>query len=332
MSSYRFRLASLSDKPALVEFMNTHWGSKHPLVNLEDYFSYYYQDGDCARTKLNFALCLKEDDSIAALCGFIPSCVGGEDVWISIWCADKKAKGAGLELMNQMPKLTGARILSCNNIRPNTIPFYEFLGYTGARMQHWYRLGDKKEFFVARPASVLRLPVAGDGYLKEFTCAQEMEEAFCPPELAKPYKDNWYLARRYFNYPRQSYQVFGGYLDGVCRLLFCLRRVVVDGTVVLRLCDVVGQSALLPQFGDAFDRLIAQENAEYMDCYCWGVADESLTGAGFVQRFAEDETLIPHYLSPPLYENVDFYLFTNDPAGFVMFRADGDQDRPNINC
>lgn len=332
MSDFSFRLATLADKPALLEFMNTHWGSRHPLVNLPDYFTYYYQDGCEARDCLNFALCLNADDSIAALCGFIPSCADHSQVWVSIWCADKKAKGSGLELMSKMPQLTGAKLLSCNNIRPNTIPFYEFLGYTGARMGHWYRLGQHETFRVASPADVHRLPVSGDGYLKRFADADAMEAAFCPPERAKPYKDGWYLRRRYFDYPRQEYLVYGGFLDGVCRLLFCLRRVVVEGTVVLRLCDVVGPAALLPQFGAALDRLVEEYDAEYLDLYCWGLADESLTGAGFTERKENDETVIPHYLDPPLYKNVDFYLFTSDPAGFVMFRADGDQDRPNIPC
>lgn len=331
MSVYRFRLAALCDKPAIVAFMNTHWGSKHPLVNLPDYFTYYYQDGDETRNRLNFALCLGEDDAICALCGFIKSCENGEHIWISIWCADKKAKGAGLELMSKMPQLTGAKLLSCNNIRPNTIPFYEFLGYTGARMRHWYRLGEQREYKVASPRCTDRLAVFGDGYLARFETAGQMEAAFCPPEFAKPYKDHWYLSRRYFAYPRQSYLVYGGYLDGICRLLFCLRRVEVAGRTVLRLCDVVGRTALLPQFGAALDALIADENAEYLDCYCYGAADESMTGAGFTERTQDDETIIPHYLTPPLYENVEFYLFTSDPAGFVMFRADGDQDRPNIS-
>ncbi|MEG1932327.1 MAG: hypothetical protein RR075_04375, partial [Pygmaiobacter sp.] len=164
MSLYSFRLARLSDKDAMLQFMNTHWGSRHPLMNLPDYFTYYYQNGDPSCTALNFALCLNETGDIAALCGFIPSCADGSDIWVSIWCANKKEKGSGLELMDKLPKLTGAKLLSCNNIRSNTIPFYEFLGYTGARMRHWYRLALREQFAVAVPKSRERQPIAGDGY------------------------------------------------------------------------------------------------------------------------------------------------------------------------
>ena len=91
MSGYRFRRAAAADRGAIIEFMNLHWGSRHPLVNLPDYFTYYYQNGDPDSELLNFALCL-EDERIAALCGFIPSSRDGREIWVSIWCADKKAQ------------------------------------------------------------------------------------------------------------------------------------------------------------------------------------------------------------------------------------------------
>ena len=30
------------------------------------------------------------------------------------------------------------------------------------------------------------------------------------------------------------------------------------------------------------------------------------------------------------YENTEYCYFTSDPDGFMLFKADGDQDRPNI--
>ncbi|MBC5582052.1 hypothetical protein H8S23_11095 [Anaerofilum sp. BX8] len=331
MSGYRFRRAAAADRGAIIEFMNLHWGSRHPLVNLPDYFTYYYQNGDPDSELLNFALCL-EDERIAALCGFIPSSRDGREIWVSIWCADKKAKGSGLELMSQLPALTGAERMSCNNIRPNTIPFYEFLGYTGARMGHFYRLSPRREYLVAQVADRTILPVSGSGFLKRFETFEELKENFVPPQNAHPFKDLWYLERRYFHYPRQSYLVYGGFLDSSCPLLFCLRKVSVKGTYVLRLVDIVGELALLPCFGNALNALLAESAAEYMDCYCWGISAQTMAAAGLCERTENSANIIPHYLVPPLIQNVEYYLFTSDPQGFVMFRADGDQDRPNIEC
>lgn len=331
MSDYTFRLAAPADKEDIVAFMNTHWGSRHPLINLPDYFCYYYQNGQSNPATVNFVLCLQQGQ-IAAVCGFIPTSENGQDIWISIWCADKKAKGSGLELMAQMLPLTGAKRMSCNNIRPNTIPFYEFLGYTGARMGHFYRLAPRPVYHVAQIKNATILPVSGNGSLRWFATFDELAAAFTPPATAKPYKDAWYLKRRYFAYPRQSYIAMGGFLDDRCTLVFFLRDVLVGDTHVLRLVDIVGDYDTLPQYGVALDALLGAYEAEYIDCYCHGLSAQSMAGAGFSERAEADDIIIPHYLAPPLIENVEYYFFTSDDDGFVMFRADGDQDRPNIQC
>ena len=60
--------------------------------------------------------------------------------------------------------------------------------------------------------------------------------------------------------------------------------------------------------------------------YSFGVKGED---AGFVKRYG-DENIIPNYLNPLLQKNIDYYFFTTDRQGFTMFKADGDQDRPNL--
>lgn len=333
MSSYTFRRATLADKPALLEFLNTHWGARHPLVNLPDYFTYYYQDGDPQRQELNFALCLA-GEQLAAVCGFIPTSQTGEEIWISIWCADRKAKGSGLELMAQMLPLTGAARMSCNNIRPGTIPFYEFLGYTGGRIDHYYRLAPRDSYRLARVADPAFPPVGGSGQLRPFAGFEELKTAYTPPAAGgcHPAKDLWYLQRRYFNYPRQRYLAYGGFFGGRCPLLFFLRRAEACGSAALRLVDLVGDLSLLPQFGAAIDRLLQAQQAEYIDCYCWGPDPRLMARAGFTPRPAGSDDIIPHYLDPPLIENVEYYFFTSDPKDYLLFRADGDQDRPNLPC
>ena len=43
-----------------------------------------------------------------------------------------------------------------------------------------------------------------------------------------------------------------------------------------------------------------------------------------------NENILPNYLTPPLFENTEYYYFTSCPDQFVLFKADGDQDRPNL--
>ena len=48
------------------------------------------------------------------------------------------------------------------------------------------------------------------------------------------------------------------------------------------------------------------------------------------ERTETSKAVIPNYLTPPLYENTEYYYFTNTSDHFVLFKADGDQDRPNL--
>ena len=100
---------------------------------------------------------------------------------------------------------------------------------------------------------------------------------------------------------------------------------------VLRIVDYIGDPELLPELGAALDALLKETGAEYADCYNVGIRPELWAEAGFRERTPEDPSVIPNYLTPPLYENTEYYYFTNKPEGFVLFKADGDQDRPNLS-
>ena len=64
--------------------------------------------------------------------------------------------------------------------------------------------------------------------------------------------------------------------------------------------------------------------------YCTGLSDASVNAGGFTLRERGSETVIPNYLNPPVDFNTDYFYFTSDASGFRMFKADGDQDRPNL--
>ncbi|MBD8952935.1 MAG: hypothetical protein EGR85_10430, partial [Subdoligranulum sp.] len=99
---------------------------------------------------------------------------------------------------------------------------------------------------------------------------------------------------------------------------------------VVRLVDFIGEDAVLPRLGGALDAVLNRVGGEYMDCYNAGIPAEVWQAAGFTERLEGDGSVIPNYLTPPLLENTEYYYFTNKPENFVLFKADGDQDRPNL--
>lgn len=335
MSGRTLRLARPDEGPAVIAFLDENWGERHPLVHLPEFFDFYYRpfgpDGP-----LQFAVA-EQDGRLAAVAGYVrANRLEAPDIWVSIWCAarDKACGGSGLELLDALRGLTGARLVACNNIRPRVAPLYRFVGYAAGRLPHYYRLADRAAYRVARVAEKSILPVSGAAALRALPTESGLRASgYVPDESRRPYKDLWYLARRYYRYPHQRYDVWGvteGGAHSAVTALLVTRRVPVNGTAVLRVVDYTGAPDAFPRLGAAIDQLMAECGAEYADCYCLGIPPEAMAAAGFCARAADDANILPNYLTPPLYENTEYCYSTSDTDGFTMFKADGDQDRPNL--
>ena len=135
-----------------------------------------------------------------------------------------------------------------------------------------------------------------------------------PHSSHTPHKDLWYLQRRYFAYPHQSYDVWAVQEAGAL-LAYAITRTITAA-----------------ETGGALDKLLHDAGAEYLDCYNAGIPAAVWAAAGLTERREDDGVIIPNYLTPPLQQNTEYYYFTNQPDGFVLFKADGDQDRPNLPC
>lgn len=324
--SLTLRLARPEEAGRVVEFINANFDWKLPLVNLPEYFSFYYQSG----SQLQYALA-EEDGELLAVAGYIrASQAPSPDIWVSVWVAKKGHNGVGLDLMDALPRLTGASVVACNNIRPKTMAFYRFLGWHADRMPHFYRLSGQEEYTLARVEDATVLPVSGDLALEPVESPEALAALGLPQTPHTPKKDLWYLTRRYFAFPHLTYDVYCARQNGET-LAYLVARVVDSGCgKVLRIVDYIGKDETLPRLGRAIDQLLHQAGAEYAECYCAGIPAQVFAAAGFSERKEDSPNILPNYLTPPLFENTEYYYFTNRPEQFVLFKADGDQDRPNL--
>ncbi len=316
----------LSEKSKIIQFLNENWGSEHPLVNNETFFNYYYLDNDMTNFYAYY-----EEDKIIAICGYIKSSKEeNSDIWISIWCAKKGKNGIGLELMGSMKDLTGANVISCNNIRENTMPFYTFLGYHPDRLNQYYILNDSFQNFKIANIKTHPAPFINKDNsisLKLFSNIDLIKANFINNTDIFPKKDFWYIENRYFKNPYYNYLVYGIYKDSVCVALAVFRLNESEEGFVLRLVDYIGNKADFSLLNGHIQPLLKEFNAEYCDLYSFGV---DALSAGFILREVNDENIIPNYLNPLLEKNIDYFFFTSNPENFTMFRADGDQDRKNL--
>ena len=318
---------------ALREFCRINWGSEHPLIHNDRVFDWYYRKEEYINMVIAYT---KEEDGIDiyGVCGFIPTSNSDTpDVFISYILSKKGAQfGIALRLIEYIKELTKAVTINCNNIRKKTRGIYEFLNYTVDDMNHWYRLnGDIKEFKLCRVNGDTRNPIGSREAETEIidSCEALSEFPFDSFLTNRPYKDEEYVKRRYMEYPFFTYLLIKLKL-GEKQAIIAIREIESSGSKMLRVEDFIGSRELIKDSGLALDRLLKEKKAEFIDWYSYGVKEHDMTEAGFSLLREGDCCIIPFYYAPLEMSNTDITIFTSEKEGFMMFRADGDQDRPNL--
>ena len=330
--SYSIGLLREEELAAFRAFCGEHWGSEHPLIHNEAMFDYYYRRGE----RINF-MRARDDETgdILSVCGFLFANESTTpDVFLSYILSKPGAPlSVGLALVEEIRRTTGCRVCSCNNVRKKVKGFYGFLGFDFVQMTQFYRLNtDLQKYTLCNIKRYKQLPVERKAATFRRIETERGLDSFDFEAYAdlSPYKDRQYAAHRYFRNPWLGYEVYAvGEGEGDEGLLV-LRDIEHEGHRVLRVVDFIGRRDLIPACGGHLDALLRQRGAEFCDWYCWGIGEEVMAAAGFQPRAPKDENILPNYLSPPLMENVDFYIVTDRSEGFAMFKADGDQDRPNL--
>ena len=148
MSEVTFRLARLGEDQAIIDFINANFDMRLPLINRPELYHHYY----AGRGGIPQFAVAEDGGKYVSAAGYILANTNRRpDVWVSVWVAVKGRNGVGLELMNALPDLLHANVLACNNIRPTPAAFYQFLGWKAERLPHYYRLGRRKDYQLAKP-------------------------------------------------------------------------------------------------------------------------------------------------------------------------------------
>lgn len=339
---YEIRLARRPDIDDIMRFINDHWREGHILSRDRNLFEYEFVDGD----NVNFVLAIdRKTRSIEGIFGFMycskTADPARKDIWGSLW---KVVEGRdnmpllGVELARRVFALTGCRTHIGNGANPKTtVPLRRiFFGDKVAKMKHYYYLNtDMNDYRIALIKNKHNTRLDGEGTgnettLVEFPSIDEVKQHFDIESVdAIPYKDTWYINKRYFNHPYYRYTVYGLQdEDGKTGALMMTRTVECNGSKVLRIVDYIGNQRLFAGLGNTFEKLVKEKGYEYIDFYTHGFQEEYILNTGFKLRADDDPNIIPNYFEPFLRENVDIWVHYK-LDGTLFFKADGDQDRPN---
>ena len=337
MKDYFITMASVEDEKDIMEFIDQEWSKNHILAVNKELFEWQYRRGN----QIQFVLAKTQSDKkIIAILGFIM--YGDslkEDIMLALWKAVKgKSPFLGGELLEYLIQKTEGKV-SCNGINLKTAkPVYEFMGFQVDCMKHYYRLADKQEYKIAKIHNK-KIPILRYHYnskLIQIKTKEELEENFNWDYYNNieyfPHKSKEFIIHRYLNHPIYDYKIMA-IIEGTkteSTSFFVMREVKIEGISILRIVDWIGELEKILYLAEHVDKLLEEYDAEYIDFLEGGVEDEIMKKAGFIENKKEDGNILPNYFEPFERSNVQIWYCTKHKSKFVIFKADGDQDRPNL--
>lgn len=343
---YEIRLAFPSEIDAIMHFIGSQWKTEHILSLDRNLFEYEFLDHDTNTVNIMIALD-KNTRTIEALAGFLPCShtqdISKKDIWGSFWkvnASNKNITFLGVELIKRLTELLHCRSHLGIGINPTTtlpirkIAFHE----KTAKMKHYYllnpQINDYKIAVINRHNSPVSIATVLETNYIQFHNVAEIKKCFDIEELDTiPYKDFWYINKRFFQHPYYTYLVYGLQdSNQQIRALIIMREVEQSGRKALRIVDYIGDQGLFAGTSQMWSHFMSKAYYEYIDFYTLGFDEKNILSAGFVLKGEADTNIIPNYFEPFLQENVDIWV-RYSIEGTLFCKADGDQDRPNqVHC
>lgn len=335
-----FRFAVKNDMDRIMDFIKKEWGENHILAVDKEFFLWQYgNDAYGDKNSLNVFLMTDKADNILGINGFIPYSNDKNNLYVS--SAITKVKSnipvplAGVELIKRYREAVRAKAYYSSGTNPKTmVPLTKrCFGYFTGIMQQFYILNRKtSEFRVAKISEKPNYTFLSYGISLKPVLFSELEKGFDFQAVHENqgYKSEDFIRHRYFEHPIYQYQVWAlenpenekyqGVLIG--------REISVNHTKILRIVDYLGDIENLGKLGLALEHLIVLQGYEYIDMVVGTLPEEIMKNSGFMLLNRNGPNIIPMYFEPFVQKNIEIWYQKSD-ENIVIFKADGDQDRPN---
>lgn len=329
------RRATEADYPAIQKFLRSEWSHDHIFVKHPDLFKWQHLERDSGN--LNYLL-LELDNEIQSMIGYIPyrhwsASAPDNRVFIAIWktASDCKVAGAGFHLLRKIRDISEADFIGAIGVSDIALPLYARLGYKTGLMNHFaiFNSQPPTKFLQDVPKQeISRGPVD----LTELFFQLNFSRIDRVCRSTNSAKNAEYFAARYGSHPVYSYHAYSmTFRDS--EVVFVTRVIEIQGSLVCRVVDAVGDFNLIAQSAGAINALVEAKGYEYLDIYSTGLGVNEMSAGGFFVREPESEYIIPNYFEPLVMSNVELTFAWKDFGSgkpVVLFRGDSDQDRPNL--
>lgn len=338
---YTTKEVPLEDETKLISFLDNHWKRHHSIVASKTLLQYQHLN----KEKDGYHFIAGENNETKeydALVGYIPTAQYDEtleeqgDYWGAIWkiredVSNTEINNEGFYIWRRLFKLPHFNSYAAIGISEIAKQIYIASRMpTGVLAQYYVANKNVSDFKIASNLQKKSLEGSANSWtINNIVCLNDIE---APEYSYRPYKTKKFFVNRYELHPFYKYNFWGiNGADSSLHAVFVVRRMVVNNTSAFRIVDVLGKIEELPCLYKQLQTKLQEESAEYVDFMNYGIAEEHFNRIGFITHNPEStDIILPNYFEPFLQQNVKVDIAYKADFDYVVFKADSDQDRPNV--
>lgn len=310
------------------KFISDNHSKKHILAQSKEVIDWFYKDFQ----KYNFIIAV-QGKNILGVQGYIPLSKFDKKIKKSCFLAYWRVKvskniGVGLRIFEkiQSKKFMFMGVLGINN---ELMKYHKWQGFNVGKLNHHFfanknfvnkRIIKKKFYnkFVYHKIDLIRVNKKNLKFLSDVIFKNQY-----------PIKTKIYLKNRYLKNNFYKYQIYN-LTSGKVNLVIIFRIIEFQKSRIIKIVDLIGKEKQIRFIGSALEKLLQKYDCEYMDFYSFGIKEENLKKAGFINRYETDE-IIPDYFEPFERRNIDinYAYISNKKNNIRLVKGDGDMDRPS---
>lgn len=327
------RRAKIEDIPIIMQFLEEHWLHGYALAHDRAFFDWQFVKDGLVNIWIGI------DDDIGKLYAMQSEIFYRQtehpDMSGSIWLAIKSSNPLlAFEVQDYMWAEMQPRDTFSPGLRPDAVNIYKALGSTIVAMDHFYRLNNLDIYNIAVVKDKSIPPSHSSGYkVSPIHDIEEMKAIISEEALitAIPSKDYAYIRWRYFQHPIFHYDIWKitNAKGSPCAVLIT-RTEKANGSSSCKIIDFYGDFNAFSHLSSELDRLMVENDYEFIDVYSYGVPTTIYEKAGMIRCDKDSVNIIPNYFQPYEAVNADIYLVPPSIPDAKLFRGDSDQDKPRL--
>lgn len=321
------RFCKKDEYKELQYYIDNFWKKGHILATNKKLLDWQYLDDE----RYNFVVSVDHTKKINGILGFIPTykfdknLIKYNEIWLALWKAEKN--GVGIKLLSFLINKLNPSVIGVLGVNNKVLPIYKMLGFEIAQMKHFFIKSNFYQPNISNIVSDCEKEYKNNIYkIKEISYEKinllknlDFEKVF--------HKSVDYIKNRYINHPFYKYKLFGVFDNEKLISLFITRKIIVNNYACLRIVDFIGEF-IIENLKNEFQKILNNEKAEYIDFLCYMKDFDKVKKMGFCEKTEKD--IIPEYFEPFEKKNVTINLAYKGSDDIYFFKADGDQDRPNV--